>query len=307
LVLGKDEKKRERLKKLLHCLVDDLKTDYEPLTIKELPYAENNNFYIFLPFKLDERVREKFIDFYKNGVHNKYVIIKKVTKTIKDKTLKLQMELEVDSEGIEHIYDYLKLSEKEIKDEQELLKDKNFDKFVNGYISNLLHQELPALSETNSCAYGHIVDAIESKKDFLNQISSGLKKDVLEKADWYVSKLREYYELAHWRHQHIITMLKKLAKVSQKAPINMYLEGDKERAFLNNAIVEGQTMVGLEFSEDFRNEYANEFRSGDRQCEMPCGALHHIYHFVQPGEVLKAIYNNKENCLLKGGPIIGEY
>lgn len=262
-------------------------------------YAEKNNLYLFLPFGMDDTRRERFLNFYKSGLHNRYVDIQERKRKDEPNLL----EVRINPEGVSDTYDYIHLTKEEIQEKLSSfdITVKRFEKLVEDYTRHL-YERIPKDNEAGGLAYCRIVEAANNRREFLNNIPEQLKEKVIERAKELLSTLYDFYDLAEWRYNDIINMLGKLAKVSQKTPIYLFFGNVDLKGYLNDACIDQQTMIGFEFSDEFREAYKTEF-----DYEMPSESLHHVCHFVQPGEALKAIYNNKENCLLEGGPVLGEY
>jgi len=269
------------------------------LSIVKPSYAEKNNLYTFLPFSLDGTRLERFLNFYKGDRHNKHIDIQES----KRKDGSHLLEVTIDPDGIDDIYGYIRLKREEVEDELSRFATEQFGELVD-YYTRQLYERLPnpKKSEDACLAYYRIRKAANNRREFFNSIPDQLKREVIERARAVLSTLVEFHDLAQWRYDDIINMLVKLAKVSKKTPINLYLRDVNLKGYVNNTSVDAQTMVGLEFSDEFRKGHEKEFGY-----KMPCDSLHHICHFVQPAEALKAIYDNNEDCLLQGGPVIAEY
>lgn len=297
---AQDEPKREYLQGLRDRLCHRLRElNISRLNDIKPTYAEKNNLYFFLPFRMDDTRRERFLNFYKSGLHNSYVDIRECKKNGEPNLL----EVKIDPKGITDTYDYIHLRKEEIQEELSNfdITVKQFEQLVDHY-TRQLYERIPKDNEASRLAYYQIVEAANNRREFLNNIPEQLKEKVIKRAKELLPTLDDFYELAEWRYKDIINMLGKLAKVSQKTPINLFFSNYNLKGYLNDTCVDEQTMIGFEFSDEFREAYGDEFGY-----KMPSESLHHVCHFVQPGEALKAIYNRKEDCLLKGGPVIGEY
>lgn len=296
-----DESQRKHLQRMRDGLCQRLKElNISRLSIIKPSYAEKNNLYLFLPFGMDDTRRDKFLEFYKSGRHNEYVNIQESQKKEEPNLL----DVKINPDGVaDKIYNYIHLEKEEIQKELSNfdIPVKQFGQLVHDYTHQLC-ERIPNDNEDGLIAYYRILEAANNRREFLNNIPRDLKEKVVKRGKELLSALNDFYELAEWRYNNIITMLCKLAKVSQKVPINLFFGNYTLEGYLNEVCVEQQTMIGFEFSDEFRVAYEEEFGY-----KMPSESLHHVCHFVQPGEALKAIYNHKENCLLNGGPVIGEY
>ncbi len=269
--------------------------DIGPLKLGGLSHDENNNLYIFLPFKFGPPERKRFLAFYNDYRHNKYV---RVFKTRQNNTLRVQ----VNPEGIRAIYNYAHLSEFDIGIALERfnIDAQDYEGLVAFYSSELYQR----ISKLESCqsAYYSIQEHAKKREEFYNSVSNEVKRKVIDKGNTFLKILRDYYGLAGWRFNDIMETLRKLASISQQHPIKLLCEPFEMEGYLNNIPVSDHTLVGFEFTNEFLHAYRKEFGHG-----LPSGELQHIHHFVQPIEALKAIYNDKEEPLLWGGPVVGEY
>jgi len=291
-----DKELRKGLEKQVRQLCQTLpKWNIGGLELGGLSHDENNNLYIFLPFKFGPSERKRFLAFYNDYRHNKYV---RVFKTRQNNTLRVQ----VDPGGIRAIYNYAHLSEFDIGIALERfdIGVQDYEGLVE-YYSSELYQRISKL-ESCQAAYYFIQERAKKREALYTSVSKEVKQEVIDKGKTFLNILRDCYGLAEWRFNDIMKTLKKLATLSQRQAISLLCEPINMQGYLNNVPVRDHTLIGFEFSKKLLAAYSKEFGHG-----LPSGELQHIHHFVQPIEALKAIYNDKEQALLWGGPVIGEY
>jgi hypothetical protein len=287
---AKDERLRERLLKA----VDKLQHEFAnsrigSLSIGDLSVREDNNLYIFLPFKFAPDHERRFLDFYRSPMHNQFV---KVHSASEPGTFSVQ----IDPSGITSIYRYIRLELEDVRIATERFHSlPDFDRLVY-YFETQVRGKIPMNRGFRD--YLLLNESMEARVRYLRGVSDKVKKRVVDKGKYFLSLLLEHYELADWRFKHIIRTLETVATISESFPINLLCKPAKLEPYVPGFTSEHQTMIAFEFSEDFRNRYREEFEHG-----LPSGNLHHIYHFVQPEEVLKAIHHDREKALLHGGPV----
>lgn len=290
-----DETKME-LQELLNELSEQLDNfSINPLKVGNLSTSEDNNLYIFLPFEIDSEQRQKLLNFYSAYRFTGFVSVNEG----KDKEV---LEVTIEPEGIPSIYEYIKLEKQDIVRERERLNIDigEFDQWVE-YHTTGITRRIP-LNKNNYCSYYFIEEYVKKRQDFFSKLPEETKKSVIQRGQIYLEMLNRYYELSRWRFNHIMNTLTKLATVSKDNPIRLLTKSVELEAYEYGNTVNKHTLIGFEFPQGFLSDYRGLFKYG-----LPSGNLHHIYHFIQPEEVLKAIHMNKEHCLLYGGPILGEY